>query len=394
MADGTGRWRPARATAATDATVWLGLLVAIVLILPAATPRPTALGWFLVLLAVLAAALRWRIGPVAILAITGAGLGMRIALAQVGLSDVLTVTSAAIERVLGGGNPYGVAYAVSDPPGAPFPYGPLSLLWYLPVRGEPWRLELAVSVVVLGLLAVRGRPIGLALYALGPAFVSTATDGSNDNSAGLLLLAALLCARRGPLVGGLLLGLAAAFKPYAAAWALPLALWAWPSLAGFLGGSLAAWGPALLAWGPAPILDSLARAQAVHGTSFYSLAAVVEAFAGRLFPADAYDRLRLVLGSLTALVTAPFCRSWSAAVACGGLVYLVTLYTGYWSTFSYLAALAPILCWHLDEWLGLDDRRVRWPADPVGRATAWLDARWPPRDARARASASLTAKTT
>jgi hypothetical protein len=92
-----------------------------------------------------------------------------------------------------------------------------------------------------------------------------------------------------------------------------------------------------------------------------------------------------VLGGLVTLLTMPLSRSWSAAVACGALVYLVTLYTGYWSTFSYLAALAPFVCWHLDEWLGLDARRVRLPTDPVGRATAWLDARWPPRDAARRA---------
>ena len=36
--------------------------------------------------------------------------------------------------------------------------------------------------------------------------------------------------------------------------------------------------------------------------------------------------------------------------------------------FAYLAAVAPILCWHLDDWLGLGGR-VIWPGDPVRRVT-------------------------
>ena len=61
-------------------------------------------------------------------------------------SDVLDVTAAAIDRVLAGLNPYGVGYEQSRPPGSPFPYGPLALLWYVagrapaPPRRAPERL--------------------------------------------------------------------------------------------------------------------------------------------------------------------------------------------------------------------------------------------------------------
>jgi len=54
-------------------------------------------------------------------------------------------------------------------------------------------------------------------------------------------------------------------------------------------------------------------------------------------------------------------------------------YAGYWSTYAYLAALAPVLCWYLDGWVGLEAGRVRWPGDPVGRLSGWVDARWPRR---------------
>ena len=59
----------------------------------------------------------------------------------------------------------------------------------------------------------------------------------------------------------------------------------------------------------------------------------------------------------------------------GTAVFLATLYLGWWSTFAYLAAIAPIICWHLDDWLGLP--RVVLPLDIPGRASAFVDARWP-----------------
>jgi hypothetical protein len=46
--------------------------------------------------------------------------------------------------------------------------------------------------------------------------------------------------------------------------------------------------------------------------------------------------------------------------------------------------VAPILCWSLDDWLGLGAARVAWPGDPVGALTAWVDARWPIRGSRTR----------
>jgi len=58
-------------------------------------------------------------------------------------------------------------------------------------------------------------------------------------------------------------------------------------------------------------------------------------------------------------------------------IFLVTMFTGWWSTFAYLAAIAPIICWHLDDWLGLGRQRVVWPGDPVGQLSDWVDTRWP-----------------
>ena len=79
-------------------------------------------------------------------------------------SDVLDVTAGAIDRVLAGLNPYGVGYEQSRPPGSPFPYGPLAILWYVPVAHLPRLAELLSASVVASILALQGRFLGLAIY--------------------------------------------------------------------------------------------------------------------------------------------------------------------------------------------------------------------------------------
>ena len=195
-------------------------------LLQAGTPARTVVLSAIVITATLAWSLRWRLSAGAVMVLLLVGLALRLAPPS-GYSDVLAVTEAAAREMLAGGDPYGQGFEVSTPPGAPFAYGPLALLWYLPSLAHPGRMELLASVVVLGLLALRGRPLGLAIYAATPAFVVAAGDGSNDTTAGLLILIALLAAVRLPLLGAALLALAVAFKPYALAWL--------PGLVGYAG---------------------------------------------------------------------------------------------------------------------------------------------------------------
>jgi hypothetical protein len=187
-------------------------------------------------------------------------------------------------------------------------------------------------------------------------------------------------ARVGP-AGGALLAVSVAFKPFALAW-LP-ALVAAGGLAngiGFIVASALIWAPVLIAWGPGPIATSLALAQQVHERPYYSLAAALEGILRPLPGAEFFDRLRLVLGGATAVLTAPFVRSHAALVVSGLLVYCVTLYAGWWGTFAYLAAIAPVVCWYVDGWLGLDTGRVRWPGDPVAALSEAVDRVWPLRE--------------
>ncbi len=180
--------------------VWLALVVALVGLLQSGTPPRVAVLSLIVIAITLAISLRWRVAGAAVVVLLLVGIALRMAPAS-GFSDVLVVTEAAIREMLAGGNPYGHGYAESLPPGAPFAYGPLALLWYLPSLDEPGRLERLAALAVLVLLAIRGRPLGLAVYAVTPAFVVSAADGSNDTTAGLLILAALLVAVRAPVAG-------------------------------------------------------------------------------------------------------------------------------------------------------------------------------------------------
>ncbi len=370
-------WARQRETPAHGGMLWLGLVVGLFLLLPAASPRVGVVFWGIVLFVTLLVSLRFRIGPAALLVMVVAGVAVRLVMVGASSSDALIVTVAAIERVLGGAGPWGIGYPETIPPGAPFPYGPLAILWYLPARSLPVFMEMAAATVILVLLGIRGRPVGLAIFAFAPMLTVLATDGSNDTSASLLLLGAILVMQRSRAWGGVAIAVAAAFKLYALAW-LPALLWfgRLPALAGFTLASLAVWLPAFLAWGAGAFVDSFALSQRVHPQAYYSLGYALRGLGMRVDP-EAIDRFRLALGAIVAVVGAAMVRSGRGVVVAGLAVFMVTLFAGWWSTFAYLAAIAPIVCWHLEDWAGLGERRVRWPRDPVGRLTARVDRRWP-----------------
>jgi hypothetical protein len=367
-----------RPTPRTELAIWLALVVALVGLLQTGTPPRVVVLALVVVAVTLAVSLRWRIGPAVVVVLLLVGLALR-AVPSTGFSDVLDVTEAAIREAIAGGNPYGHGFAESFPPGAPFAYGPLALLWYLPALEDPGALERLAAVVVLGLLALRGRPLGLAVYAVTPALVVAVGDGSNDTTAGLLILIALLVAVRAPAAGAALLALAVAFKPYALAWLPGLLAYGGviAPLAGFLVTSAVAWLPAFVAYGPREMLWSWREADALHGTAYYSLAYGLGA--PEAVPKAVWNGLRVALGVGLALGNLLLVRTATALVIGGTLVFGATLFLGWWGSFAYFAAVAPVLCWHLDDWLGLERYRIVWPGDPVRRVTAWADRHWPVR---------------
>jgi hypothetical protein len=232
----------------------------------------------------------------------------------------------------------------------------VALLWYLPMRQDPAMLEFLVSVGLLcyfGLRAGNGRPIGLAIFAVAPPLVLAAMDGSNDTSAGLLILAALAASAARPLLGAGILAVAVAFKPYALAWLPPLAAWAGvSSLVAFAATSVVAWAPVLFLWGPGSYLQSLAIAEATHlRQAYWSLGALFDP----LFPGGVarwLETIRYVLAGAVAVIGGRrFVRSLDGVILIGTLAFLLAQFGGYFGSYVYLAAIAPVLCWRVDDWL-------------------------------------------
>jgi len=331
-----------------------------------APTRPTAFVLLFIAGAIVALLVSTRrpIGPAALLLLLIGALAIRYEIrANVG-SDVLDVTGAAIDRVLAGLNPYGVGYEESRPAGAPFPYGPLAILWYVPVANLPRLAELLSASAVATLLAMQGRFLGLAIYAATPAIVNTSVDGSNDTTLGFLIALAFLLAGWRPVIGAAALAAAVAFKLSAAAWVPAFLLWGgWRVAVSFGAASVVLWSPVLFVWGPAAFVSSAVQANAIHRDAVWSLGAVLKDWIGDA-AVRLLDNLRLAFGALTAVATLPFARArddeedgraaaLDRVIVVGTLVYLVTLFAGSWATFAYFAALAPVLCLRVDDWLGI-----------------------------------------
>jgi hypothetical protein len=322
----------------------------------------------------LVACARWELRWLPALVLIACGAALRLSSFGGHASDVSDVTSAAIGVMLAGADPYGLGYAVSYPAGAAFPYGPVALLWYLPVWWDPPLMELAVSGVLLawfGMRAANGRPIGLAVFALAPPLVLAATDGSNDTSAGLFILAAIAIAATRPALGAGVLAVAVAFKPYAIAWVPALLLWAGlPAIIAFIGASFVAWGPVLFTWGPQSYLRSLGMAQETHlRASYWSVAAVLDGIAPGLAP-RALETIRYFISGAVAVLGALRIKTLDGVIIVGSIAFVLAQFTGYFGSYVYIAAVAPLLCWRVDDWLrmGIPDLVRSYEALPdVGR---------------------------
>lgn len=334
---------------------WLfALAIALVLAIQPIWPDRIAISVAGAISLTLIAAARWQLRWLPVVVLVGCAIALRLAMFSTTSSDVADVTKVAIMTALNGGDPYGVGYITSRPPGAAFPYGPVALLWYLPAVRNPKLVELVVSIALVlyfALRAGRGRPLGLAIFALAPPLVLAAVDGSNDTSAGLLILAALVVSIKRPAVGAVLLAVAVAFKPYAIAWVPPLVLWAGiPALVAFAVASVVAWSPVLFVWGPGSYLRSLAMAQETHlRQAYWSLGAIFDEIApgaGKVL-----ETARYFLSGAVAVLGGLRVRSIDGVILVGVIVFVIAQFGGYFGSYVYLGAVAPILCWRVDDWL-------------------------------------------
>ena len=298
---------------------------------------------------------RWRLTWVPVIAVIICGVSLRWSVSNMTASDVSDVTRVAIMTMQEGGNPYGIGYFISRPPGASFPYGPVDLFWYLPFVSDPTQLEMLVTFVLLGFFGIRaamGRPIGLVIFALAPPLVLASVDGSNDTSAGLMILVALLLAAKRPALGAGVLAVAVAFKPYALAWLPPLALWAGaPAVFGFVAASFVAWSPVLLVWGVDSYLRSLAMAQQTHlRDAYWSLASVWDGIDPGTAP-RALETIRYFLSGAVAILGGMRVRSIDGVIVVGAIAFVIAQFAGYFGSYVYIAAVAPVICSRVDDWV-------------------------------------------
>lgn len=286
--------------------------------------------WALLALLAVPAALLLRGRPrLAALALVAGGVVLRLSVAGVWQADPVAVTVAAGQAALNGYDPYGHGYAAAVPPGAPFPYGPLALVWNLPGQ----IVESAASVATMLLFVLTGSWITLGLYAADSFAVHSATQGVNDLSPGLLIAVGLLVLRKRPVIGGLVLAMAAAVKPYAFAW-FPAAVGyaGLPALLGLAGGSLVLWSP-LVDWGLTSYLKSVAMARAVHA-----------------FP-NALNIPELRVLGIPIAIAGLWVRRWEVMVALGAVVFTVVLFFDHWASKGYWLAVLPIVGIAAEGWV-------------------------------------------
>jgi hypothetical protein len=107
----------------------------------------------------------------------------------------------------------------------------------------------------------------------------------------------------------------------------------------------------LFVWGPASYLKSLVMAQETHfRQAYWSLGAILDGIAPDAV-ARALETVRYLVSGAVAVVGGWRVRSIDGVILVGTKVFLIAQFGGYFGSFVYLAAVAPILCWRVDDWL-------------------------------------------
>lgn len=262
--------------------------------------------WAAVALLAAPLALRW---PLALIA---GSLVLMLAYIDTGGADQTMLSLRALDSLLAGESPWRIYHFETW--SNPFAYGPASML-----TGLAWPvLEIASAIGLLVLLS-RVAPVTMGLMAGLPIFVNLAFSGVNDYTPALLTVGALLLLRDERMRAGLVtLALAAAVKPYAAAWFLPaIGLTGWPAVPWLLGVSALLWLP-FAGWLP----DYLAMTREAANITGY--------------PPTRWLAIPLGLASLVA-------RSWTAMVLLGSGIFAAVLLFGSWASLGYLIVLIPAL---------------------------------------------------
>lgn len=250
------------------------------------------------LLALLAAplALRWP------LALIGGSLLLMVGYIDTGYADQTDLGRAAAAALLAGESPWQIHDLGTHT--NPFAYGPLAMLT---AQLGP-RLEIVSALGLLAVLYRAGAVVTMSLIAGLPIFVMLTLTGINDYTPALLIVSGLLLLRNHPRAGGLLLGVAAALKPYAAAWFL---LSPWPWIA-----SAVLWAPMLPFAG-----------------DFLAMTRVAAGYAG-------FTPLRLL--AVPFGVASLVARQWRTKVLLGAGIFAAVMLFGDWASLGYWIVVIPV----------------------------------------------------
>jgi hypothetical protein len=338
--------------------------------------KPPQLALLLAWPLVAAVASIYRAGPVVATYLVVGGSALRLAGFGGGGrgSDVLRVVEEAIRVALGGGNPYDHIYLDVQKHYSTTVYPPFQLLLHLPghvlggLDGVRFT-EIVAAVAVMLLLALLARraawtvvlPV-LAVYASLPNLALLSYDGSNDTSAGAILLVAVLSVAWAQSTGwqaravglaGLIAGSALGTKQTTVFVVLMLVLYLWRAagsraLARYVGAAavvLLMISLPFLALDPIRYLSSLALASVRQGDVFGWNVWVLVQMLGLGVPDRAITAaLSLsVVFSATLLAALLRFRDLASAVFAGILVTMAALLTARWTTHAYFGMLAPVL---------------------------------------------------
>ena len=133
----------------------------------------------------------------------------------------------------------------------------------------------------------------------------------------------------------------------------------WSAVAALGLTSLVVWAPSALNWGILSYVRSLQMAEETHNSTYWSIGVIYEQVFARSAPREALNAMRLVLAATIGTTTLWFIKSMDRAILSGIVVFAIVMFGGYWGSYAYLGAIAPIICWRLDDWLGpgaVDDR--------------------------------------
>jgi hypothetical protein len=224
---------------------------------------------------------------------------------------------------LGGGNPYGIGYAESWPPGSPFPYGPLAMVSSLGgVTGE----VMAAAGIML-ILAFSRALLTLSVLSAWVLAIEFGVCGLNDQLPAFLLLSGLLLIERGDRVSGaVLMAISGAIKPYTLAWFPAIAAAGGAAVTLVLAAvSFLGWLPVLL-WGPNSFLHSIELARQTHP-----------------YPDNTLNMPHLRVLALPVAMVCLLIRNWTLAVLAGSLIFLIVLFLDFWASVGYWFVVGPIL---------------------------------------------------